>query len=1446
MRTDTQPLFVRVQAVTSAATPLGGVPVEVVSLERKRPVVLAKGLTGGDGIAVLELTAKVWGERLLARLAGEADGGVELSRVELEGEVPAVLKVTAAARVNASRSRLLADYLVSTRRVRADDLASDLAAPSPDSFVRLLPAAERAHLLDSLTRSLQATPNGVEAADVHLVDPAALRSGRVKTLPIRDLPKKLHPRPGPVIELEPHIKPGLGWEVFPWALPDDQSYRDYLRSVFVLFAQQQKWGVGADPAKYSATVERQLKRRFFQNFRTADRTTVPLNRLLVPIVTAILTAPKGSGFGFAVAAAALPVQGTKPDRVHLDALLAKAPVKVQEFANRYRLPLTEPDTATSTPVLLNVYTLARVLSDTAQGPLEPRENVIEPQLPGEQGKPILWKEVVGSAPFFLRYDEWLARQQPFFAENLFALRTQVNGAAKGLWLTEPRKKFLEHHKGLPSSHSIKPYNDYFGSMDEVHRSATFLLAYGVADAKLLELVQAIDKSQFATAQRLADEAEWLLNAATPSTKAGEDWEPEFTSGNFPRPVSFAKRRKAKVANITQLAGTMGIYPPDGFERFYELARPEDVWLDVVHFRIARDQATRLRTYQQKFVLPMLRATVRSGLGDLPGAVDVLAGVTGLYIGSGMLGTPAGMVKHPESIVQHTRVVAGRLRWNEQLGDRPYTARLMYDDDRNLEEPFSLTPQVRSPGYDVVKPDPPLLHPLEERYARIVQADVLLAWGEALYRSDDDANIERARELYKTVMFVHSEDPGTSAYRPFQMLALPWFGLVENPRVRNQLDRARLALQQLEAGLNFYGYNDDAVPTLRYETLVDAAQRWAAGAKSAQTDYLAYLSRVEQLDLDMLAAKAHERRARATLAIAAEQVEIAKAGVVVAKKFATGVEGLIAAKQKEIEDANSIFQQFEDYFTGMKSSVSSLVDIGKSASEGWTSLSTSGAGEALGLGGQGGSGAAGASSQSVGLGSAMGGLAVVGGFAAFAVLSTTTLQGMADAATKRQAELMALKNEALPAAHAAVRVAERNVTIANLQGEIAATDLAYARDLVIYQNERFLNRDFWDALAGVARRALHRYLDLAGQAGWFAERALAYRLATPIRVIRIGYFDQRMRDVGGVDRLALDLAELEAMRLGAARVTVPIARTYSLARDLPLAFGQLKATGRCTFSLTDDDLVAAHPGTFAHRIRAVDVAVDLPGTVVPARGILTNSGFSLLRPRPGAARVPLLRFADAYPVSEFRLRSDLALYGLPGEQLLPFEGAAFTTTWTLEIPAAVNPAGLQRVTDVRLILDVQAAYEVPATAAGAAPGPAKPASRSMFVSALALDNTGLTTLRNATKPEAKLRYDLDRLALPSGATITNLAVLLPGVEGGTVAAKLRFGTGAEESFQIADGLAMSNTGVLSDGIPANARPLNAAATGLAARPATLTITKGSNAARLAMARDALLWVEYSVT
>ncbi|MBD9734154.1 hypothetical protein IGX29_20545 [Streptomyces sp. H28] len=1394
--------------------------------------VAAAGRSGHDGVAGLEIDERRWREPLHVRLDhdGRNGRGVPVPREVLVDGAPVRLTVQDEDRLDPGHMALLADYLAATRRVRAGDLADDLACPALDSPVRLLTPGERARLLAELGP-------GDDEGYRRLVDPEALRQGRIAHLepPGIDAPFDFD-----TVDLDARdvTWPRPRWDLFPWALPDDQSYRDYLRGVFVLFAHQQKLGVLADASAFPATVEQQLQRRFHQDFTTTDRAEVPLNRLLVPLVKTILTAPVGSGFGFAVPAAGIPAQGSLSPRAYLDTLLALAPVGVDEFANRYRLPLREPDTAVSSPVLLNIRTLSRILSDTAQGPVEPPANAIVPQLPDASGKPILWPEVVGSAPFFLRFDEWLARQQPFFPENLFALRTQVNGVARGAWLTEDRKEFLEFHRTIPSSHTVASYRPYFDSIGEVHRSATFLLEYGAADAKLLDVVRAIDRAQFATAARLADEADTLLMNAAPQPSGSENWEPEFTAGNFPRPASLELRRAVKVTTIVELTGTSTTYLPDGFERYYDLARPVSVWDDVVHFRIARDQATRLRVYQQRFLLPMLRATIRSGLGDITGAVEILSAVTGFHVGIGMPGLPAGMVRHPDTS-QAKRVVAGRLRWNDPLGDRPYTARLMYDDERRLTGPFTLTPQVRN-FFDVTRPDPSILHPLEERYARLVLGDALLTWGEILYRADDPASLERARELYKAVLLLHGEDPGTMAYTPPAPDPPLPADLVENPRRLNQLHRARLALQQLEAGLNFYGYNDETVPTLRYQTLLGAAQRWAGGAKSAQEDYLAYLGRAEQLDLDLLAAKAQERKAQAGVAVAGEQVEIAQAGVVVARKLVTDVERLIERKKQEIEDSESVFQQFKDYFSGMKSGVTSIVDVAKDGSSASKDLQVTTDDELKAV------------VKNVGsqawLGSGIaGGLGVVGAYAAFAVISTTTLQGMADAATRRAAELKALTDETLPAAKAAVVVTERQVAIARLQGQIAATDLAYTRDLIAYQNERFLDRDFWDALAGVARRSLHRYLDLAGQAAWFAERALAYQLATPLKVVRLGYFDPTLRDVGGADRLSLDLAELEAVRIGSARLSLPLTRTYSLVRDLPLAFGELKRTGRCTFTLTDDDLLTAHPGTYAHRIRTVDVLVEAPGSAQRPRGILTNMGFSLLRRSPTAERVPLLRFADAHPVSDFRIRHDQGVHGLPGEQLLPFEGAAFTTTWTLELPSGADPVALTRVTDVLLTFDLQAAYDarqperdLPASATDAPSA----ASRSLFVSALSVSTAALTAARKPP-PTAKLTFALDRLPLPPHGKVTNLAVLLPGVDGGTFPARLRFGSAPFTSFSIVDGVAMSNRGVLGDGNPAHAQPLNAATGRSPALTVDLEISKGGDADRFAATRDVLLWVEYDV-
>ena len=101
--------------------------------------------------------------------------------------------------------------------------------------------------------------------------------------------------------------------------------------------------------------------------------------------------------------------------------------------------------------------------------------------------------------------------------------------------------------------------------------------------------------------------------------------------------------------------------------------------------------------------------------------------------------------------------------------------------------------------------------------------------------------------------------------------------------------------------------------------------------------------------------------------------------------------------------------------------------------------------------------------------------------------------------------------------------------------------------------------------------------------------------------------------------------------------------------------------------------------------------------------------------------------------------------------------------------------------------MQAGYAADAAVAAALPAAA---SRAVFVSALAIDTTGLATLRKSGVA-AKVSLSLDKLALPAGAVITNIAVLLPGVEGGNFSAELKFGSAAPTAFKIDNGLALSN-------------------------------------------------------
>ena len=233
-----------------------------------------------------------------------------------------------------------------------------------------------------------------------------------------------------------------------------------------------------------------------------------------------------------------------------------------------------------------------------------------------------------------------------------------------------------------------------------------------------------------------------------------------------------------------------------------------------------------------------------------------------------------------------------------------------------------------------------------------------------------------------------------------------------------------------------------------------------------------------------------------------------------------------------------------------------------------------------------------------------------GYGAFVYASYNSMEAMASADNKRDSELKSLQTTSLDAANAQVRLKQRDVTIAQYESQIAAADLEFANTLFRFQQDRFLSADFWNKLTIFANRLMRRYVELGARTAWFAERALAFEQNRAISVIKLNYLPMALRGVTGADSLLADLAELEANRIQGVRLTTPVKHTISLAREFPLAFGQLKKTGRCGFHTRETDLRAAYPGTFAYRIRAITVAAqDSDGP--PPRGILRNGGVSLV-------------------------------------------------------------------------------------------------------------------------------------------------------------------------------------------------------------------------------------------
>ena len=1224
------------------------------------------------------------------------------------------------------------------------------------------------------------------------------------------------------LEAEHHLDIGPGFNFFdrfPWLKSPLAGYRDYLVDVWVQRATRQL----RDGQLLDANgAVQQLNNRFHQNFWTTETADQPANRVLNAILLQMLQAPPGMDFGFGIAAAAIEPQGEMTDGEYLDYLISLTGLERHELENRYRLNLNRPDFDVTSPVQQNIDTLQRFFTDSFQCNFDPHP--ILPPLTGH-GLPIINEHTYpGQAhgPFFWQYEEWLERNEPFYGENYFDIRRTFKiymsdeESKKAIWgRTMPLLQFANLRI---DSNELRQFNP-----PAVASPSTYTLEQKIGDQwgrNLIELQDLLNDAHKDFFGGFYAEAERKYLDLLKMT-----YNLNLFVGRW-KGTSLDKYNSAAVAAEQR---AFKVSDPESLEKFEEKYHDRvGYWLsgNVGQSWFTAGSMARvpyLIDLLLNRLLPVCLAETRLALGKYR---EVIQGgtkpIASNYPFSATLETSLATLARFAVFTGPTPVEPGakatpqeEVWWvpshRPNMGSLPFATETTVSAQEKAKTSTQLFPA----------------NAMEKAYFRLKLGDALLEWADLLYRSDKPDSLNRARELYKGVLYLHGEDPEISpTWGEWQWWKGMPFGvgkLTQNPQLTTQINRAHVGFQQINAGLNYYGFPKDHVPPVRYRVLREAAISFAASAKSTQNDYLNYMAKYEQAVLDEMTARSMVEKAGYAIQIAEEQVQIAQFNVGEAKKQVEGVKAQIAAKQKEIKDSESFFTQLGDFFSGMKDAAKGL---GESAMG-----SMKGDGEAAGGSVDYGamykviSSKGGTSATAAGL---TGSMAIMAGYGAFVYAGVTSMQSLEAAGNKRMAELKALKEGALPAAEKMVEMKQKEAKIAGLQKAIAQADYNFGQKLLAFYDYRFLSKAFWQQMSGFANRLMRRYLDLGGRTAWFAERALSFETDKDHRGVSFDYFPKHLRGVTGADSLQLHLAELEATRIYGLSQTIPVKQTFSLSRDFPIAFGQLKKHGSCTFFTSETLLRLAYHGVYGYRLRCVSIGATYADEAMPHKGMLSNHGISMVSRSDGSSH-HLVRYPDALPLSEFNMRGDMWVYDLPDETLLPFEGSGLETAWELSLSRLGDATSLENLTDVLLTFDMRARYSATLDAKHKAEVPAT-LKKSVMISGRS-QNPGEVTRFKKDGGVLTLTF---HPALAAGnavekmRTVTLLALMLSGVEQSPVLATLTADTdGLAANFDLTDGIALSNAGFLAaanGGVPL---PLNDL-TGLSAdQPFTLTIDAAAN-------------------
>jgi hypothetical protein len=265
----------------------------------------------------------------------------------------------------------------------------------------------------------------------------------------------------------------------------------------VVAAQKMYFDQAGATVAPAGKLEDQLDNRFHQNFHTTAMTEAPAAHLLLPIMISILVGAPDTG-GNDLAAAAIPAQGAQPDDEYLATLIALSGLSTAELRARFRISFDRAPGETTNPVQLNVDALLGLLTDTWQSPQEPFN---PPPVIAGNGYPLVFGDFDGRAPFFLEYEEWLARQT-FYPENVYNIRSAIPNFG-GSYLVD----MLKEKAGVAKLYGTP---DFYADQNELNASIDWIAQWFAVPVAFNTALESLDSLEYSDAIKQLDPAAALI------------------------------------------------------------------------------------------------------------------------------------------------------------------------------------------------------------------------------------------------------------------------------------------------------------------------------------------------------------------------------------------------------------------------------------------------------------------------------------------------------------------------------------------------------------------------------------------------------------------------------------------------------------------------------------------------------------------------------------------------------------------------------------------------------------------------------------------------------------------------------------------------------------------------------------------------------------------------